>query len=66
MRFSVAYYFQDQGRYLIKEFVVDHKHKEGPPNNRFDIETESEITLFGQKELLVKKAELENFGYASF
>ena len=37
VRFSVAYYFQEQGRYLIKEFVVDHKHKEGPPNDRYDI-----------------------------
>lgn len=66
LRLSVAFYFQSLGKYLIKEFIVEHHHIEGPPQDRFAIETESIITLFGQKELLVKKAELTNFGYHTF
>lgn len=32
--FNVAYYFQEQGRYLIKEFKCKHIVREGPNNNR--------------------------------
>ena len=46
--------------------MVHHKHHEGPRNARSLIKASSVVKFYGQKEILVKKEELEYFGFNKF